>query len=68
MPQIKDDSTPFLVTKEIDISMRNKRAAFIEETKTRKTVHTTMITTYGLRKGEYQAGIPFEVTLDDLFK
>ena len=67
MPQIKYSSTPFLVTKEIDLSLRNKRAAFIEETKTRKAVHTTMITTYGLKKGVYQAGIPFEVTLDDLF-
>ena len=66
--EIKYSSTPFLVTKEIDLSLRNKRVAFIEETKTRKAVHTTMITTYGLQKGVYQAGIPFEVTLDDLFK
>ena len=29
---------------------------------------TTMITTYGLKKNAYQAGIPFEVTLDDLFE
>ena len=46
---------------------RNKRSAFIAETHTRKAAQTTMITTYGLRKNAYQAGVPFEVTLDDLF-
>ena len=50
-----------------DVSLRNKRSAFLAETRTRMAAHTTMITTHGLRKNAYQAGIPFEVTLDDLF-
>ncbi|MCL2137404.1 MAG: AAA family ATPase [Coriobacteriia bacterium] len=65
--EIKYSSTPFRITKEYDAKLRNKKAAFIEETKTRKAVHTTMITTYGLNEGIYQAGIPFSIVLDDLF-
>jgi len=65
--EIKYSSSEYMVSKAIDMSLRNKRAAFIAETRTRKSAHTTMITTYGLKKNAYQAGIPFEVTLDDLF-
>ena len=65
--EIKYSSSEFLFDKASDMSLRNKRSAFVAETKTRKSAQTTMITTYGLRKNTFQAGIPFEVTLDDLF-
>ena len=65
--EIKYASSEYLIDKAFDQNLRNKRSAFLAETHTRKAAHTTMITTYGLRKNAYQAGIPFEVTLDDLF-
>jgi predicted AAA+ superfamily ATPase len=66
--EMKYASSEFLVDKKCDQSLRNKRSAFLEETGTRKAAHTTMITTYGLRKNAYQASIPYEIVLDDLFE
>jgi len=65
--EMKYASSEYTVDKAADLNLRNKRAAFIEETRTRKAAHTTMVTTYGLRRNSYQAIIPFEVKLDDLF-
>jgi hypothetical protein len=47
--------------------MRNKRAAFKRDTKTRKSVHVTYVTTFGLAKNRYSGEVQSEVTLDDLF-
>jgi len=65
--EMKYASSEYLINKDVDLNLRNKRSAFVAETRTRKAAHTTMITTYGLRKNSYQAGIPFEVRLDDFF-
>jgi hypothetical protein len=65
--EMKYASSEYIIDKTTDLNLRNKRSAFIEETRTRKAAHTTMITTYGLRKNQYQAGIPFEIILDDMF-
>ena len=46
---------------------RSRKARFIEETNTRKAVHITMVTTYGVRHNEYFNDIQSQVTLDDLF-
>ena len=50
-----------------DAAMRNKIAAFKRETGTRKAVHATYITTFGLAKNKYAGDVPSEATLDDLF-
>ena len=65
--EIKYSSAEYVLEKAADMNLRNKRAAFLAETRTRKAAQTTLITTYGLRRNAYQAGIPFELTLDDLF-
>ena len=65
--EIKYASSEYLISKADDQSLRNKRSAFMAETRTRKAAQTTLITTYGLRKNAYQASVPFEITLDDLF-
>ena len=65
--EMKYASSEFAIDKAYDRNLRNKRSAFLAETHTRKAAQTTMITAYGLRKNMYQAGIPFEITLDDLF-
>ena len=58
----------FVIDKKQDENLRNKRAAFKRETKTNKTVHLTMITTYGVIHNEYWGHIQSEVTMDDLFE
>ena len=50
-----------------DCRLRNRRTAFLAETRTKKTIHTTMITTFGVRHNSYWNSIQSEVTLDGLF-
>ena len=66
--ELKYASSEYTIDKEYDRNLRNKKASFTYETRTRKAAHITMITTYGLRKNIYQAGVLFEVTLDELFE
>jgi len=65
--EMKYSAKEFVITKTYDENLRNKRCAFIEETKTKKTVHITMITTYGVKHNEYWNGIQSEMLLEDLF-
>jgi len=65
--EMKYSAKEFVITKNYDEILRNKRCAFIEETKTKKSVHITMITTYGVKHNEYWNDIQSEVLLDDLF-
>jgi hypothetical protein len=65
--EMKYANKEFVITKSQDANLRNKRAAFIEESKTRKTVHITLVTTYGVKHNEYWNNIQSEVMLDDLF-
>jgi len=65
--EMKYSSSEYIIDKAMDINLRNKKSAFITETQTRKSAQTTFITTYGLQKNIYQANIPFEVTIDELF-
>ena len=46
----------------------NKKAAFIAETKTRKAIHLTMISTFGVTQNEYRDSIQSEITMDELFR
>lgn len=48
-------------------SMENKKAVFRRETGTRKALHSTFVTTFGLAKNKYAGEVQSEVRLDDLF-
>jgi len=65
--EIKYATKAFVITKSYDENLRNKRGVFIEETRTKKSVHITMITTYGVKHNEYWNNIQSELLLDDLF-
>jgi len=65
--EIKYSTKEFVITKSYDENLHNKRCVFIEETNTKKSVHITMITTYGVKHNEYWNNIQSEVLLDDLF-
>ena len=66
--EIKFSSGQYQIDKKDYESMRNKRSAFANSTRTRKFVQTTMITTFGLKRNNYSAEIVSEVVLDDLFE
>jgi len=57
----------FVIDKEYDTNLRNKREAFRAETRTTRALHLVMLTTYGLKHNQYWGNIQREVTMDDLF-
>jgi len=65
--EMKCSSDEYEITKEYNDTLRRRYALFTDGTKTRKTVHTTMITTFGVKRNMYWGNIQSEVKLDDLF-
>ena len=65
--EMKYSLSEYVIDADYEKSLRNKKAAFIDATKTRKAVHLTMVTTYGVRQNSYSGIVQSEVTLDDLF-
>lgn len=58
---------PYAITADYEKKLRNKIAVFANETHTRKAIHLTMVTTYGIVQGKYSGLVVNEATLDDLF-
>ena len=50
-----------------DLALRGKIEVFRNETKTRKALHLTMITTYGVKPGKYAGLVQSEVNMNELF-
>ena len=65
--EMKYSLSEYVIDADYEKSLRNKKAAFIDATKTRKAVHLTMVTTYGVRQNSHSGIVQSEVTLDDLF-
>ena len=65
--EMKYSMHPVTLTHGDDQNLLNKRVAFIAETGTRKAIHITMVTTYGLTDKGYRSTVQSEVTLNDLF-
>ena len=57
----------YAIDTEHEQKVRNKKSAFINATNTRKAVHPTMVTTFGIKANTYSGIVQNEVTLDDLF-
>jgi AAA+ ATPase superfamily predicted ATPase len=67
--EIKYSINPYIITKSYNEQLRNKIGVFKTETKTRKAVFLTFITTYGLVKNQYASGlVQNEITMDALFE
>ena len=66
--EIKYANAPYSLDAEEDMKLRNRKATFIKETGTTKSILITMITTYGLTHGGYSDNIHCQVTMKDLFK
>ncbi|MDR1765226.1 MAG: hypothetical protein LBR77_03910 [Lachnospiraceae bacterium] len=57
----------YSIDKSQEAELRERMAVFARETKTRKALHLTMVTAYGVRAGKYSGIVQSEVVLDDLF-
>ena len=66
--EIKYTNSTYTITEEEDERIRNRKEAFIRETKTEKTVLLTMITAFGLTPGGYADDIHCQLTMADLFR
>jgi len=65
--EIKYSKDKFTIDEEEDEKLRHRESAFVREIQTTKTIHTTMITTYGLTDGGHASDIHNQVTMNDLF-
>lgn len=66
--EMKFAAAPFTIDKKYAAELDKKVSVFTEQTKTRKTIFPTLITTFGVKKNEYCTGrVQAEVTLSDLF-
>ena len=64
---MKFSQSEFEITKQYDARLRERAEIFRAATKTRKALHQTFVTTYGLKKNMYSGNVQSEVMLDDLF-
>jgi hypothetical protein len=65
--EMKYAKDQFAIDKKYAESLRNKREAFVRETKTRKAIHLTMVATYGVKQNDYRSLIQSEIIMNDLF-
>lgn len=65
--EMKYSLSEYAVDAEYEQKLRNKKSAFINATNTRKAVHLTMVTTFGIKANAHSGIVQNEITLDDLF-
>jgi hypothetical protein len=66
--EMKYSKAEYVINAKEEVSLRNKIAVFEAETRTKKAVHQTMVTTYGIVENKHSGIVHSEVTLDDLFR
>ena len=66
--EIKFSMNEFQIDKDYDQILRNKISVFCQNTKCKKTIQLTMISTFGVQKNKYSGIVSNEVRLDDLFQ
>ena len=66
--EIKYSKSEYRISAKDEAQLRNKIAVFEAETRTRKAVHLTMVTTYGVAANSHSGHVHSEVILDDLFQ
>ena len=66
--EMKYSKAEYVITKKTEADLRNKIAVFEAETNTKKAVHLTMVTTYGVAMNPHSGIVHSEVTLDELFR
>ena len=67
--EMKFSAGEFAIEKKYAGELDSKIQVFKEQTKTKKTIFPTMITTYGTKQNIYYTGrIVSEITMEDLFK
>ena len=58
----------FTLDKAIQLNLLNKIEVFRQNIKSKKTIHLTMLTPFGISQNEYSSDVNSEIILDDLFE
>ena len=66
--EMKYSTLDFTISKEYDRKLKEKVNDFKVSTKTKSSIHLTIVTTYGLQKNQYAGHVQSVVTADDLFQ
>lgn len=66
--EMKYSESEYAITKEEDQKLRSRLTTFQTVTRTRKAIHTTFITLYGLHRNAYYSTANSEITVDKLLK
>lgn len=67
MCELKFYGDIFTVDKNYDLVLRNRRSILERSIPRKSTIHSTLITTYGIRENEYRWAFDNVVTIDELF-
>jgi hypothetical protein len=65
--EMKYSKAEYAISVKEEAGLRNRIAVFEAETHTKKAVHLTMVTTYGITRNSHSGIVHSEVTLDELF-
>ena len=65
--EMKYSLSEYVIDAEYEQKLRNKKSVFIDTTNTRKAVHLTMVTTFGIKANAHSGIVQNEITLEDLF-
>jgi hypothetical protein len=66
--EIKYSKAEYVISAKEESNLRNKISVFETETRTKKAVHLTMVTTYGITGNSHSGIVHSEVLLDALFQ
>ncbi len=66
--EMKYSSDMFVIDAKYESALMRKLAVFKGTTQTRKAVHLTMVTSFGLMKNSHSGRVQSEITLNDLFR
>ena len=66
--EMKYTNSPFAISKEYEAKLAAKIDTFIQETRTKKTVILTLVSSYGIQQNPHSDIVQRQVLLDDLFK
>ena len=66
--EAKFSTDAYIISQEYAERLNSRKETFRAVTGTRKSLHTTLITTYGLKRNKYAGVIQREVTMYDLFR
>ncbi|MDR1189739.1 MAG: hypothetical protein LBK95_20180 [Bifidobacteriaceae bacterium] len=66
--EIKYAPGPYLVSKSLDQAMRRRRSVFMDETGTRKAVHLTLVTPFGVRRNQYSDALQSQVSMEPVIR